>query len=341
MTRGFASDNNAGVHPKVFEAIAAVNAGHTVAYGDDPYTPRAVERFREVFGRDCETFFVFNGTGANVLGLKAITQPHHSILCTEMAHIYVDECGAPERFTGSKLIPIGAPDGKLRPDAIRKHLVGVGDQHHAQPKVISITQATELGTVYTLSEIAELAKLANENGMFLHMDGTRLANAAATLGVGLTELTAGVDVLSFGGTKNGLLLGDAVVFLNRSLAGDFKYIRKQGMQLASKMRFISAQFLALFEDGLWLKNATHANRMAKLLEEQVRKIPGVRITQKVEANAIFAVLPEAIIPALQKKKFFYVFNEQTHEVRWMTSFDTTEEDVSQFAAEIRSATAAK
>lgn len=330
--RGFASDNNAGVHPAVMEAMAAVNNGHCIAYGDDPDTAAAVETFREHFGETAEVFFVFNGTGANVLGLQAATQSHHAVICAETAHIQVDECGAPEKFTGCKLLAVPSPDGKLTPEGIRSHLHGFGFEHHAQPRVISITQPTELGTLYSVAEIQAISALAREHDMVLHMDGARLANAAAALSTDLKTLTvdAGVDVLSFGGTKNGMMLGEAVVFFDPALARDFKYIRKQGMQLGSKMRFVAAQFLALLETDLWLENARHANRMAALLAEKVRRIPGVTLTQAVETNAVFARLPAERIASLQEKSFFYVWNETASEVRWMTAFDTTEADVAHF-----------
>lgn len=335
--RGFASDNNAGVHPRILKAIAEANVGHVIAYGDDEYTARAVQIFRKHFGKECEVFFVFNGTAANVLGIKAITHSYHSIICSDIAHLQVDECGAPEKYTGCKLLTVPSPDGKLTPEGIRTHLHGFGFEHHSQPRVISITQSTEMGTVYSIEEIKRISALARQYGLYLHMDGARLANAAVSLNCRFTEMTkqVGVDVLSFGGTKNGMMYGEAIVFFNPSLAEDFKYIRKQGMQLGSKMRFISAQFISLLEDDLWLQNARHANTMAKYLEQQLREIPQVKITQPVQANAVFAILPAEYIAILQKKFFFYVWNETTNEVRWMTSFDTTAEDIDLFVSEIR------
>ncbi|MBZ5599874.1 MAG: low specificity L-threonine aldolase [Acidobacteriia bacterium] len=332
-SRSFASDNNAGIHPQVLEAIAAVNQGHVVGYGDDPYTESAVRKFKEHLGNDIEVFIVFNGTAANCLSLKALTDSYHAVICTEAAHIYTDECGAPEKFTGCKLIPIPTTDGKLTVEAASHAYHGIGDQHHVQPRVISITQATEMGTVYTQEEIKALAKFAHQRNMFLHVDGARIANAAASLGVGLRQITrdCGVDVLSFGGTKNGVMGAEAVVFFDKRLAQDFLYLRKQGMQLASKMRFISAQLEALLSNDLWLKSAQQANRMARLLEKEVRKIPQVKIVYKVEANGVFAQIPHHAIAKLQKRYFFYVWNEEQSVVRWMCSFDTTEEDVRQFA----------
>lgn len=335
--RGFASDNNAGVHPQILKAIAEANKGHVIAYGDDEYTARAVQIFRTHFGKECEIFFVFNGTAANVLGIKALTHSYHSIICSDIAHLQVDECGAPEKYTGCKLLTVPSPDGKLTAEGIKTHLHGFGFEHHSQPRVISITQSTEMGTVYSIEEIKRISALARQYGLYLHMDGARLANAAVSLNCQLQEVTreAGVDVLSFGGTKNGMMYGEAIVFFDPRLAEDFKYIRKQGMQLGSKMRFISAQFIALFEDDLWQKNARHANTMAGYLEQRLREIPEIKITQPVQANAVFAIVPAEYIATLQKKFFFYVWNEFTNEVRWMTSFDTTEEDIDLFVTEIR------
>jgi threonine aldolase len=331
--RSFASDNNAGVHPEVLQAVGEANRGHAVGYGDDPYTESVVQKFRQRFGPDIEVFFVFNGTAANCLGLKALTNSYHAVICGEAAHIYTDECGAPEKFTGCKLIPVPVTNGKLTVEAVSHAYHGIGDPHHVQARVISITQATEVGTVYKPDEIKSLARFAHQRGMFLHMDGARIANAAASLGQTLQQATRhlGVDVLSFGGTKNGALGADAVIFFDKKLGIDFLYLRKQGMQLASKMRFISAQFDALFTGDLWLKNAQHANRMARLLQKELRKIPQVKIVYKVEANGVFAKIPRPAIAKLQKRCFFYVWNEQQSVVRWMCSFDTTEQDVKQFA----------
>jgi threonine aldolase len=331
--RSFASDNNAGIHPEVLKAISAANRGHAVGYGDDPFTTSAVQKFKQHFGEDAEVFIVFNGTAANCLSLRALTESFHAVICTAVAHIYTDECGAPEKFTGCKLIPIGAPDGKLTVESVHRAYHGIGDQHHVQPRVVSITQATETGTVYKPDEIKSLARFAHEHEMFLHMDGARIANAAADLGKSLRQATRdlGVDVLSFGGTKNGLMGAEAVVFFDDKLAHNFQYLRKQGMQLASKMRFISAQFDALLTNNLWLQNAQHANRMARLLEKEVTKIPQVKIVYKVEANGVFAKIPRQAIAKLQKRYFFYVWNEEESVVRWMCSFDTTAGDVQQFA----------
>lgn len=335
--RGFASDNNSGVHPNILKSFEPVNAGHTIAYGDDIYTQQAVAKFKEIFGDDIEVFFVFIGSAANVLGLQSITQRHNAIICADTAHINVDECGAPERFTSCKLLTVTTPNGKLTVDMVKKHMHGFGFQHHAQPKVISISQVSELGTVYKPSEVRTLADFAHSNNMLLHMDGARLANAAVSLNMGFREFTrdAGVDVLSFGGTKNGMMYGEAIVFFNKQLAHDFMYTRKQGLQLASKMRYISAQFIAYLNNNQWHGTATHSNRMAKILEEKVRQISSVQITQPVEANAVFAIVPSHIIPKLQEEYFFYVWDEDKSEVRWMTSWDTTEDDIEKFAAKIR------
>jgi len=335
--KGFASDNNAGVHPEILKAIEKVNEGHVVAYGDDPYTRQALNHLKDVFGPGTEAYFVFIGTAANVLGVGAFTRPYHSIMCAETAHMHTDECGAPEKWTGCKLLTVPTTDGKITVEGISRHIHDIGFEHHSQPRVISITQATEMCTVYTPEEIRKITDYAHRNHMYVHMDGARISNAAASLGIGLKELTAGtgIDVLSFGGTKNGLMYGEAIVFFNSQFTEHFKYQRKQGMQLASKMRFIAVQFDRYLKDNLWLENARHANRMAHLLAEKVRLIPGVRITQKVEANAVFATIPDEIIAPLQEEYFFYVWNEPASEVRWMCSYDTTEDDIDKFTACIR------
>jgi threonine aldolase len=331
--RGFASDNNAGVHPEILRALERVNEGHVIAYGDDPYTARSMELMRKIFGSESEIFFVFTGTAANVLGLGSMTQPYHAVICPDTSHIHVDECGAPEKFTGCKLLDVGTPDGKLTVEYIAGQMHGIGFEHHVQPRVVSVTQSTEMGTLYTAAEIREIADYAHDHGMLVHMDGARISNAAAALGCEFYDITggAGVDVLSFGGTKNGLMYGEAVVFFDKTLCTDFKYRRKQGMQLTSKMRYIAAQFEAYLEGDLWRKNALHANRMAQKLYQAVSSIPGVEITQKVEANAVFAKIPSRLIPVLQEQYFFYIWDESTSEVRWMCSFDTEEADIEGFA----------
>jgi len=322
----------------VLEAIARANHGHVVAYGDDLYTRSAVKKFEEHFGPGIDVFFTFNGTGANVLGLQALTRSYHAVLCSDYAHIYSDECGAPEKHSGCKLIPLPNVDGKITLDAVRHAYHGIGDQHHVQPRVISITHSTEMGTVYKPEEIRALADIAHDNEMFLHMDGARIANAAASLGQTLRQATRdlGVDVLSFGGTKNGIMGGEAVIFFNQQhacqqeLSRDFLYLRKQGMQLASKMRFIAAQFEALLTDDLWRRSAEHANRMARLLEQEVRRIREVKVVWPVEANGVFAQIPPHAIEKIKARYFFYPWIEEENIVRWMCSFDTTEEDVKDF-----------
>jgi threonine aldolase len=336
-SRSFASDNNAGVHPEVLKALTTVNQGHVVGYGDDTYTASAVRQFKRQFGNDIEVFFVFNGTAANCLALKAITNSYHAVICPEGAHINVDECGAPEKFTGCKLIAIPTRDSKLTVEAVQAAYHGIGVEHHVQPRVISITQATEVGTIYRPEEIRNLAKFAHQHQMFLHVDGARIANAAASLGLSLRQATRdlGVDVLSFGATKNGGMGAEAVVFFDTARAADFKFYRKQGMQLASKMRFLSAQFEALFANDLWLRNAQHSNRMAQMLKRELSKIARVKIVYKVEANGVFAQIPRPAIAKLQKRYFFYVWDEAASLVRWMCSWDTTESDVKQFVEFVR------
>ncbi len=335
--RGFASDNNSGVSPEVIEKIIEANNGHVIAYGDDPYTTRAIELFKKHFGESAVPFFVFNGTGANTLAISAINRSFNSVICAASAHINVDECSAPEKFSGCKLIPIETPDGKLTPELIEPHITGIGFEHHAQPKLISISQPTEMGTVYKPDEIKELSACAHKHQMALHIDGARLANAAVSLGLPFKTFTtdSGVDILSFGGTKNGLMGAESVVFLNNKFSENFKYIRKQGMQLASKMRFISAQFIAYLENDLWERNAKNSNNMAQLLYKKICQFDEIKITQPVEANGIFAIVPEKIIEPLLQEYFFYAWNEKKNEFRWMTSFDTKEEDIEGFCDTIK------
>lgn len=332
MKRSFASDNNAGIHPAVIDAIKAANEGHVIAYGGDEITARAIKLFQKHIGEDAAVFFVYGGTGANTLGLQAITESFQGIVCAVTAHINVDECGAPEKFTGCKLILLPTPDGKIRVEQIKPLMHVIGVEHHVQPGVISISQATEMGTVYSVEELKTLSEFAHGNNMLLHVDGARIANAAVSLNASLKEITAdaGVDVLSFGGTKNGMMYGEAVIFFDKNLAADFKYIRKQGMQLPSKMRFISAQFEALLADDLWKQNAEHSNRMAQLLASELEKVPQIKLTQPVETNGVFAIVPPEYIPALQQEYFFYVWDDAISEVRLMASFDTTEQDIEDF-----------
>ena len=333
---GFASDNHAGVHAEVMEAVVAANDGHAAAYGGDPWTARAAECFRAHFGPAARAYPVFNGTAANVLSLVMVTQPWQAVVCARTAHLHVDECGAPER-AGRKLLTVDTPDGRLTPELIEPLLVRIGDEHVIQPRVISITQSTELGTVYPPETVAALADWAHGHDMLLHVDGARLCNAAASLGLPLRALTTdcGVDALSFGGTKNGLMGAEAVVLLRDDLDDSFKYLRKQGMQLASKMRYISAQLEALLAGDLWLRSAEHANAMARRLVDGVNGAPGLTITQPVEANGVFAILPPVATARLQEDWPFYVWNDGTGEVRWMAAWDTTPEDVDAFAADVR------
>ncbi len=340
--RTFASDNYAGVHPEIMGAILRSNHGHAGSYGADEYTERAVQKFKSIFGESTSVYFAYNGTGANVLALSALTHSFHSIICSDLAHINVDESTAPEKFTGCKLVTITTRDGKIYPDQIEEKIQRIDDQHHPQAKVISISQSSEYATLYTIDEVKAISSIAKKHNLFLHMDGSRIANAAVSLKEDFRAFTcdAGVDVLSFGGTKNGMMFGEAVLFFNPELAQYMKFIRKQGMQLHSKMRFISAQFEALLSNDLWKRNAEHANQMAKLLEVELRKNKAVSITQKVEANGIFALMPPSIIPVLQEEHFFYVWNDKTSEVRLMCSFDTTEEDIKNFSQRLQSLTAA-
>ncbi len=323
--KSFGSDNHSGIHPQILRAIESANSGHVIAYGDDPYTAKATEDIKQLMGGRGEVYFVFNGTGANILSLGSGMHPFNSIICTNTAHINVDECGAPEKNIGAKVIALESSNGKLTVDVARSALHGFGFEHHSQPKFISIAQCTELGTIYTLEEIGALSELAHSHSMYLHMDGARIANAVASSGVSLEEMTRGVDVLSFGGTKNGMMCGEAVVVLNPELGEYLKYQRKQSMQLFSKMRFIAAQFSEYLRDGLWLELASNANSMAKLLGSELSKY--FELSQRVEANEVFLYMPREVHEELMKDYFFYVWDEATDEVRFVCSFDTTVEDV--------------
>jgi threonine aldolase len=329
--RAFASDNYAPILPEALAAIAAANHGHATSYGADEWTERLRSRSSEIFGTR-DIFPVFNGTGANVVGLRAMLRPWQGVVCAESAHLNVDEAGAPERLGGFKLLTCPTADGKLTPSHADRWITRIGDEHVVQPGVVSVTQSTELGTLYSLDELFALRDHAHAHGMLFHIDGSRLANAATSLGCSLGEVVAGADVFSFGGTKIGLLAAEAVVVLNPSLAGSLLYLRKQSMQLASKMRFVSAQLLALLDDELWRRAAGHANAMAARLAAGIGD--ALEITQSVQANAVFAVLPEGAAEELQREFKFYVWNEHTREVRWMCSWDTSEEDVDAFVAAI-------
>lgn len=335
--RSFGSDNHSGISPEILSAIAAANTDHDLAYGDDRHTARLQDLFRQTFGPQARAYLVFNGTGANVLCLDAMCQSHHAVVCAETAHINVDECGAPQRIVGCRLLTVDTPDGKLTPELVKTRLHGFGFEHHSQPRAISIAQPTELGTLYTLDEVRALADLAHRHGMFLHMDGARLANAAVALGVTFKEMTTdcGVDCLSFGGTKNGMLMGESAVMLNPALDVDLKYRRKQMGQLCSKMRFMSAQFEAYLTTGVWERNARHSNAMAQRLLAGLAGLDGLEVVYPVQVNSVFARLPRDVWQALLEDYFFYDWDEADNVVRWMCSFDTTEADVEDFLAKLK------
>lgn len=341
--RHFASDNGAGAHPEVLAALAVANAGHVTAYGADPLTDRAIDLFRDRLSPDTAVFFAFNGTGANVVALAAALRPHQAVIAPAGAHLNVDECGALERFAGSKIIAVPVVDGKLTAANVERQMKGIGDPHHVQPGAISISQSTEVGTVYSLAELRSLASVAHEYGLFFHVDGARLANAVAALDTDLTAmlLETGVDACTFGGTKNGMLFGEAIVFPRPHPAVELiPYVRKSGMQLSSKMRFVAAQFEAMFAGELWLRSARHANRMAQRLAEGLTAL-GIRLAYPAQANGVFAILPPAAIPPLQRERRFYVWDEATSVVRLMCSFDTTEDDVDSFVAAVERVAAAQ
>jgi threonine aldolase len=331
--QNFASDNNATVHPAVMQALIDINVGHQLAYGSDPHTDECAARFRDLFGPKVQSLLVWGGTGANVVGLASVLHASQAVICTDVAHINVDEGGAPERFCGAKLVDLQTTDGKLRPEQITPLLHVLGDPHHVQPRVLSLTQSTELGTIYSPDEVAALADLAHQHGMVVHMDGARIANAAAALGdVRAFTIDAGVDILSFGGTKNGMMYGEAVVFLNPELAASAAFIRKQATQLPSKARYIAAQFNALLTDDLWLRNGAHANAMARRLFDAIHSLDGITLPYPPPVNSLFPIVrAEAIVP-LQAWSAFYTWDPNVHQVRLMTSFDTTEEDVDRLAA---------
>ena len=335
--RGFASDNYAGAHPEVLAALADANGGHQVAYGEDVYTARLQEVMKSHFGEAAEAFPVFNGTGANVLSLQSMLPPWGAVVCTSTAHIHTDENGAPERVAGLKLLTVTTPDGKLTPDLIDVEAWGWGDEHRAQPLAVSITQSTELGTVYSVAEVRAIADHVHSLGMKLHMDGARLSNAAASLGLPFRDFTtdAGVDILSFGGTKNGLMYGESVVVLQPGVSEGLMFLRKMNMQLASKMRFVSAQLIALLEGDVWNRSASHANAMAARLRGAVVDAPGLAFTQETQANAVFVTLPVGVADRLRESFRFYDWDAARGEVRWMCAFDTTADDVDRFAAAVQ------
>jgi threonine aldolase len=341
--RGFASDNYSGVHPEVLAALAAANGGHQVSYGEDQYTEELGRVIASHFGETATIFPVFNGTGANVTALQSLLPRWGAVICANSAHINVDENGAPERVGSMKLLSVPTPDGKLTPELIDLEAWGWGDEHRAQPLAVSLTQSTELGTLYTLEELRAITAHAHSKGMRVHMDGARLSNAAAALGVGLGEMTTGtgIDILSLGGTKNGIMFGEGIVTLTEGPAESMKYLRKMNMQLASKMRFISAQLLALYGTDLWLTSAAHANAMAAKLSAAVQATAGVELVYPTESNGVFAELPNAVADRLRERFRFYDWDRAAGQVRWMCSFDTTEADVDSFVAALGEELAAR
>lgn len=331
--RGFGSDNHSGIHPQILTAMTLANVHHAPSYGTDEWSDRAISIFKNLFGKQTEVFFVFNGTAANTLSMRAMAKPFHSILCADVCHMQMDECGAPEFFSGAKLHTLPSKNGKISIDGIKSALIRRGDQHYSQPQVVSITQPTELGTCYTLKEIKEICDFAHQEKLTVHMDGARFANACVELGCTFKEMTTdlGVDVVSFGGTKNGLMMGEAVLFLNPALAENFKYIRKQSGQLPSKTRFIAASFEAYLSNQLWQEIAQHSCQMAELLYQNIRSIPGIEVTQARQSNGVFVKIPKDWVKELREKYFFYVWDETTFECRLMTSWDTEEEDIHGFS----------
>jgi threonine aldolase len=333
----FLSDNNSGVHPNILGAMVKANEGHVFPYGNDAYTKKAELKFKELFGQNTEVYFVLNGTAANIIALSSALRPYESIICTDSAHINGDECGAVERFTGSKLLQVPNVNGKISIDDIKKMIKLKGNFHRTQPKMISISQCSEFGTVYTVEEIKEISKFARENDLYLHVDGSRISNAAVSLNTNFKEMIteAGVDILSFGGSKNGLMFGEAIVILNPNISEDLKYIRKQGMQLISKMRYISAQFLEYLENDLYYKNAKQANDMAMLLNNELKNIKEIEIIYPVQSNMIFMKVPKNIIKYIENKYEFYTIDENDGSIRFVTSFDTTKKDIENLVNDIK------
>ena len=355
MKHSFGSDNHSGVHPQIMDAIIRTNNNFETAYGEDQYTKQVLKQLEDLLGGDCTAFFVFNGTGANIVALQGFLRSYNSVLAPVTAHINVDECGAVEKVSSARIVPLEAPNGKVSPKEVIPALTGFGHQHNAQPKILSISQPTELGTTYTPEEIRELADLMHSHGCYLHVDGSRISNAAESLGLPIKAFTqdCGVDALSFGGTKNGLLMGEAVVIFHRpentlpdsngipmniqnlEAAKNLQYLRKQTTQLYSKSRFIAAQFEEYLKDGLYLKLAGQSNAMARYLAQTLEQIPEVTISKSVDSNAVFAICPTWLSEELNKKHYFYVWDENTNEVRWMCSFNTTKEDIEEFVADIK------
>lgn len=334
----FSSDNWAPVHPNIMRAIERVNSGAAPAYGDDEFTAAAVEHIRRHLGPSAMPYFVYTGTGANILSIGSCVRPWEGVICPDTAHIYVSETGAPEWHLGTRLLTVPSGDGKLTVEGMRSRITGIGNESRVQPRAISITQATELGTVYTPDELCTLVDAAHDAGLFVHMDGARLANAATSLGLGLGDVSSacGIDVLSFGGTKNGALCGEAVVFFDPALAEGFQYRRKQGMQLASKMRYVAAQFTGLLADDTWRDNAAHANAMARRLADGLTALPGVRLTQPMQSNQIFLALPADQVLALEEGGSFHVWRPELSEYRFVCSFTTSPDEVDQFLQHARS-----
>lgn len=334
--KSFASDNYSGIHPEILEAIQHANTQHEVSYGEDSFTAAANKKFEELFG-ELKVHYAFNGTGANVIAIKCCVLPFEAVLCAETAHINADECGAPTQNTGCSLITIPSKDGKLTPQLIAPYMKRKGNVHNTQPKLISISQSTELGTIYSLQELRELCDFAHANDLYVHLDGARIANAVARLGVTMKEATVdcGIDIMSFGGTKNGMMIGEAILIFDERLKRNSDFYQKQTAQLFSKNRFIAAQFSALLNKDLWLQMASHSNAMASLLASRISELAAVEITQKVESNAVFAIIPRHAIAALQEKYRFYVWDEETTELRWMCSFDTTENEVNDFVETLK------
>lgn len=333
----FMSDNNSGVDPKIMEAIVNINKSHDYSYGTDETTKEAEDKISELLGKKVDIYFVSTGTVANIIGLSGLLRPYEAVVCADTAHINVDECGALEKFSGSKILPIENKSGKIYKEDVDKLLYSLGDEHQSQPKIISISQTTETGTLYSIDEIKNLADFAHENNMLLHVDGARIANAIVALNTSFEEMITdtGVDLLSFGGTKNGMMIGEAIVSFNKELSKSFKFHRKQGMQLLSKMRFISAQFIAYIDNDLWKKNATNANNMGKYFADELSEFSEIKLQSKPKTNMIFAYMEKGLIEALQKQFDFYVLDEETGLIRLVTSFDTTKEDIDKFIDEIK------
>lgn len=334
--KGFGSDNHSGIHPRILQFIQELNSGHAHSYGMDEVSELCVKEFQNQFGNDWDVHFVFNGTAANVLALMALLKPYETVICSDQAHIYRDECSAPERHLGCKVVPIASENGKIKPESMESYVrTRRGDQHWAQPRVVSLTQPTEVGTVYSLNELKDIVDWAHDQGLLVHMDGARLANAAVYLKCNFKELTQGIDAVSLGGTKNGLWGAEAVLLNGHHRRKDFKYLRKQTLQLPSKMRFLSGQFLAYFQEGLWEEIATHSLKMAQYMKNSINSIDEIKLTYPVQSNALFPTLPQTWVKPLREHSFFYVWDETQWMMRWMTSFDTQITDIDSFVRKIK------